>query len=70
MRAFTCEVCEQLLFFENSSCLRCGTPQGFDPEGLALVDASERTRCTAANVAQCNWLLAPMTASAFARVAV
>jgi hypothetical protein len=59
MRAFTCEVCEQLLFFENSSCLRCGTSQGFDPERLALVNASERTRCAAANVAECNWLLAP-----------
>jgi hypothetical protein len=26
LRAFTCDNCGQLLFFENSLCLRCSTP--------------------------------------------
>lgn len=59
MRAFACEVCDQLLFFENSNCLRCGTPQGFDPGQLALVPLGARTRCAAAGIAACNWLLDP-----------
>jgi hypothetical protein len=29
MRAFRCEVCGQLVFFENTGCLRCGSPLGF-----------------------------------------
>ncbi|MDB4988276.1 MAG: hypothetical protein JWN04_3454 [Myxococcaceae bacterium] len=36
MRAFACSHCGQLLFFENSHCLRCGTALGFVPERLAL----------------------------------
>jgi hypothetical protein len=59
VRAFACEVCDQLLFFENSSCLRCGTPQGFDSRALALVPLGARTRCAAASIAACNWLLDP-----------
>ena len=50
MRAFTCERCGQLLFFENSLCLRCGTALGFVPSGSTLValDDAERRRCSAA----------------------
>lgn len=36
MRAFACSHCGQLLFFENSHCLRCGTTLGFVHEELAL----------------------------------
>lgn len=36
MRAFACTHCGQLLFFENSHCLRCGTALGFAPEALEL----------------------------------
>jgi hypothetical protein len=57
VRAFSCEVCGQLLFFENSLCLRCGTPQGFIVERLALEPPRERPRCAAAEVAACNWLV-------------
>jgi hypothetical protein len=56
MRAFSCEVCGQLLFFENSLCLRCGTPQGFCVEGLALEPLGGRPRCSAAEIAACNWV--------------
>ena len=36
MRSFACTKCGQLLFFENSHCLRCGAVLGFVPELLAL----------------------------------
>jgi len=36
VRAFVCDHCGLLLFFENTLCLRCGTPQGFVPSRLDL----------------------------------
>lgn len=36
MRSFACAHCGQLLFFENSHCLRCGAELGFVSEKLAL----------------------------------
>jgi hypothetical protein len=66
MRAFACGNCRQLLFFENSVCLRCGKPLGFGPERLELVvlgdadgGADRRRRCANAGLASCNWMLAP-----------
>ncbi len=59
MRAFSCGNCGQLLFFENSKCLGCGTPLGIDPETLALdIVGADRRRCANAVVAACNWLVA------------
>lgn len=42
MRSFACAHCGQLLFFENSHCLRCGAELGFVPDRLSLctVEAS------------------------------
>jgi hypothetical protein len=73
MRAFACDHCGQLLFFENSHCLRCGAPLGFAPEKLELrtleplfresyraIDGSPHCRyrrCARAEVAACNWLV-------------
>jgi hypothetical protein len=62
MRAFTCGVCGQLLFFENSRCLRCSHPLGFVPSRLdiAVLDepgSSTLRRCANAELAQCNWVL-------------
>ena len=62
MRAFTCGVCGQLLFFENSRCLRCSHPLGFVPSKLDIVvldepDASLLRRCANAELAHCNWVL-------------
>jgi hypothetical protein len=37
MQAFHCSVCGQLLFFDNSSCLQCGSRLGFDVEDRRLV---------------------------------
>ena len=67
MRSFTCENCGQLLFFENSLCLRCSSPLGFEPsEGRLAVlgppgtPESELPRCANATIAACNWVPAPL----------
>jgi hypothetical protein len=72
MRAFTCDNCGQLLFFENSRCLRCGHGQGFVPGELNLVlfdaegDAGRR-RCANAGLARCNWLVEPEEPEGYCR---
>jgi hypothetical protein len=48
------------VFFENTTCLRCGQPLGFDPDELALVavtEADQARRCANQAVATCNWLV-------------
>ncbi len=62
MRAFTCGHCGQLLFFENSLCLRCRSPQGFVPSKLDLVvlwvdGHPDLQRCANAELARCNWVV-------------
>jgi hypothetical protein len=64
MRAFSCGNCGQLVFFENSRCLRCSTALGFVPSTLVLVALTEETvqarglrRCENAALARCNWML-------------
>ncbi|HEX5660354.1 MAG TPA: putative zinc-binding peptidase [Polyangiales bacterium] len=72
MRAFACSHCGQLLFFENSHCLRCGAGLGFEPEQLELKVIEPRShgryrlseggrarykRCARTHLASCNWLL-------------
>jgi hypothetical protein len=62
MRAFACHLCGQLLFFENSVCLRCGAAVGFVPESLDLeplnVQAPDRALCANRTLAECNWTVA------------
>ncbi|MEM8569503.1 MAG: putative zinc-binding peptidase [Pseudomonadota bacterium] len=72
MHVFVCQVCGQLLHFENSVCLRCGSMLGFIPGSLVL-SACERhadgaiqavaepgaqmRECANAEAAGCNWLV-------------
>jgi hypothetical protein len=53
-------VCGNRLYFENSRCLSCQTPQGFRADTLTLqaitAEAAVR-RCGNARLAECNWLL-------------
>jgi hypothetical protein len=71
MKLSKCETCGQLLHFENSVCLRCGSPLGFIPEAMdlrALIAWQDGTvapkarpdehwrRCTNSELAGCNWL--------------
>jgi hypothetical protein len=70
MRIFTCQNCGQLLYFENTVCMRCSMTLGFLPEPLTLsalefrgdrwlarADVAEWRQC--ANLAQagCNWMV-------------
>jgi hypothetical protein len=62
VRAFACGHCHQLVFFENSVCLRCGTPLGFVPSRRHVValtgDATaSMRRCANADIAACNWMV-------------
>ena len=71
MRPVSCSVCEQLLFFDNSTCLRCHAPVGFVADELRLVALKpidggferadglpgEFRRCANQLRARCNWLI-------------
>lgn len=58
MRAFSCPHCDQLVFFENSVCVRCGTALGFDPETREITQVGGgHVPCANLNLASCNWLL-------------
>jgi hypothetical protein len=71
MQPFPCSVCQQLLFFDNSTCLRCGSRVGYVPEARQLValrpvgEWSERIdgqpgryrQCSNRLVARCNWMI-------------
>ena len=59
MRSFACSTCGQLVFFENTACLRCSSELGFDwerREVLTLDGAA--ARCANLGAAGCNWLVA------------
>jgi hypothetical protein len=78
MKSFICEVCGQLLFFDNSSCLQCGSVLGFDPASLRLRaltaeggdlrpvdgDSAAYRYCGNRIAAQCNWLVPAIDPSA------
>ncbi len=60
MRSFACNNCGQLVFFENSLCLRCSTPLAFVPSRLDVVALSGDAtaglrRCANDRIAECNW---------------
>jgi len=72
MRVFTCDSCGQLVFFDNSQCLRCYSPLGYvhqrrDVVALTEVAADHLVdmgnpvrawqRCATQAVTGCNWLV-------------
>ena len=56
MRAFTCGVCGQLVFFENSACLRCGTKLGVRWSDRELVTKPDQPPCANRDAIGCNGL--------------
>lgn len=64
MKRFECR-CGERVFFENTSCLRCGSLLGFDPATLRMVASSNgsenfdgyRTCRNRVDFGNCNWLL-------------
>lgn len=60
VRSFSCGVCGRLLVFENTVCMTCGTPVGFDPVARQVVPLpadGRLVRCANAAIAACNWLV-------------
>jgi hypothetical protein len=72
MRVFACDSCGQLVFFDNSQCLRCNSPLGYVHERRDVVSLTEVTpdhlvdmgepvrawrRCATQGVTGCNWLV-------------
>ncbi len=81
MRLFRCQVCGQVLHFENTRCERCGSDLGFLP-GLLTLSALERDGrawralaqpegrfrfCANAGQDACNWLVPARSADALCR---
>ena len=60
MRAFHCQRCDHLVFFENTECLYCGTPLGFaaDRREIVPLEPLRYRSCHNVVVAGCNWLVA------------
>ncbi|HWE66811.1 MAG TPA: putative zinc-binding metallopeptidase [Acidimicrobiales bacterium] len=72
MRVFTCDSCGQLVFFDNSQCLRCDSPLGYIHDRRQIIALNEvgddrfidlghpvRTwqRCATSELNGCNWLV-------------
>ncbi len=72
MRLFKCQCCEQLLYFENHQCERCGHRLGYEPSRLTMlaleadgddwreagITNGPRYRvCANADPVYCNWLV-------------
>src|ERR1700689_2657489 len=72
MRAFHCDNCAQLIFFDNDRCLRCGSPLGYVHERRTLITLAEVApgrlvefaqpttgwqRCATSTTTACNWLV-------------
>jgi hypothetical protein len=63
MKVFHCERCEQVLFFENSQCVICGTAQAFVPDVSKMVALPEepgvhRLCHNYTEYQTCNWAIA------------
>ncbi|HWH94100.1 MAG TPA: putative zinc-binding metallopeptidase [Baekduia sp.] len=56
MRAFTCAVCGQLVFFDNTVCLRCGSDLGFDWVARELRSRPAAPWCANRGLIGCNGL--------------
>jgi hypothetical protein len=62
VRAFSCDVCGNLLAFENSACVVCGTAVGYSTADVRLVPVGSGgglQRCSNQDVAGCSWLVEP-----------
>jgi hypothetical protein len=63
MKLFTCDNCQQTLFFENNSCVSCGEAVGYSAEAARLLVLSKpenkgyRLCANASQHGACNWLV-------------
>jgi len=60
MRVFKCPTCGHRLYFENSSCLACGSIVLYDPDQTTFaLQGGDVFRCVNADQAECNWRAEP-----------
>jgi hypothetical protein len=62
MRLFSCPVCQQQVYFENSVCLACGSAIAFAPDLMQMVtvgaaDGAHRTCVQRTTSEACNWAI-------------
>lgn len=59
MRLFSCPVCRQQVYFDNTVCLACGSEIAFAPDRLQMVALGGRHRtCVQRQTAEaCNWAI-------------
>jgi hypothetical protein len=59
MKLFSCEHCQQTLYFENDHCVSCRAAVAYDPDGARLVLLREPARLcrNGRDLQACNWLL-------------
>jgi len=59
MKLFSCDNCQQILYFENSRCVSCGETVAYRPDvaRLATVKAGDRQCRNALQRDACNWLI-------------
>jgi hypothetical protein len=81
VKLFVCQACQNILYFENRSCERCGHQVAFMPERQILSalepaergfrtladDRDGRFLCANADYDACNWLLEPGETQGFCR---
>lgn len=82
MQLYKCQTCGQLLFFDNTLCVRCRSPLGYLPDagvlstlhpvGVGVWRASAKPgqiyrRCANADHVACNWLVPGSTPTRFCR---
>jgi hypothetical protein len=66
MRRFTCPSCTATVFFDDLTCVACGTELAYDLERDAIVPAAEGPTCASRATLACNWT-APGAAAAWCR---
>lgn len=61
MRLFSCPVCQQQVYFDNTVCLACGSEIAFTPESLQMVAVGgpHRTCVQRFTAEACNWAIDP-----------
>ena len=59
MKVYTCNNCKNPLYFENSQCLHCQHPVGFDPVNMTMITLKSDLYkyCKNAEFGVCNWLV-------------
>ena len=67
MKQFSCGECNNTLYFENTTCLKCRTPQGFDPVKMEMVSIDQNLNkyCKNHDYGVCNWILPISSPKAF-----